>query len=60
MSSHDSFVLAFLVAVKIAVNPAIPSVALRVMPGQKGVHEERKTKKPEGTKERTLQAPPAT
>jgi hypothetical protein len=28
------------------------------MPGQKGVHEERKTKKPEGTQERTLQASP--
>jgi uncharacterized protein YqgC (DUF456 family) len=35
MSSPYSFVLAFLVAVKVAVNPAIPSVALRVMSGQK-------------------------
>jgi hypothetical protein len=29
--------------------PAVPHVALRVMPGQKPVQEEWKTKKPEGT-----------
>ena len=58
MSSPYSFGLAFPVAVKVAVNPRSQVCIVHVMPGQKRVHEERKTKKPEGTKERTLQASP--
>ena len=58
MSSPYSFSLAFPVAVKVAVNHCHQASSVRVMPGQKGVHEEQKTKKPEGTKERTLQASP--
>jgi hypothetical protein len=56
MSSPYSFGLAFPVAVKVAVNHCHQARSVRVMPGQKSVHEERKTKKPEGTKERTLHA----
>ena len=56
MSSPYSFGLAFPVAVKVAVNHCHQARSVRVMPGQKGVHEEQKTKKPEGTKERTLHA----